>query len=79
MAMEQTDMAVDHGQRREDVAARPLTRSELDARMQEVIEEVAAVREDESSSARQAAAEHRPRWIEPAELVRRMERFIALN
>ena len=79
MAMEQTDMTVDHGQRREGMAARTLTRRELDARMQEVIEEVTAVREDESASAKQAAAERRPRWIEPAELVRRLERFIALN
>jgi hypothetical protein len=77
--MEQTDMAVDQGQRREHVAARLLTRRELDARMQEVIEEVTAVREDESAGARQAAAERRPRWIEPAELVRRLERFIAYN
>jgi len=77
--MEQTDMAVDHGQRREDVAARPLTRRELDVRMQEVIEEVTAVKENEPAGARQAAAERRPRWIEPAELVRRLEPFIALN
>lgn len=79
MALEQTDMAVDQGQRREQVAARLLTRRELDARMQDVIEEVTAVREDEPAGARQAAAERRPRWIEPAELVRRLERFLAYN
>ena len=55
---------------------RPLTRDEIDRRIDGVIKTVAIVSEGEET---EAATDLRPRWISAAELVRRMRPFVVLN
>jgi len=55
---------------------RPLTKDEIDRRIDGLIQTVAsAADEDEASS----GTELQPRWISAAELVRRMRPFVVLN
>ena len=54
---------------------RALSKEEIDHRMQQVIDEVAASGATGPSS--ESSVE--PRWISPAELVRRMRRFVVYN
>ena len=58
---------------------RPLTKADIDCRMQQLIEEVAAPCGDPGGEARSDCDALNPRWIEPAELVRRMSRFLVYN
>jgi len=58
---------------------RPLTKADIDYRMQQLIEEVAAPGGNRGEMSRADADALRPRWIEPAELVRRMSRFLVYN
>jgi len=52
-----------------------LSKQEIDHRMQQVIDEVAA----SGFAERTAEASLQPRWITAAELVRRMRRFVIYN
>jgi hypothetical protein len=58
---------------------RPLTKADIDTRMQQLIEEVAAPRGGRGGETESASDAMVPRWIEPAELVRRMSRFLVYN
>ncbi len=69
-------MPSDLDERTAQAKLRPLTKAVIDSRMQQLIEEIAAP----CGQAAQSASElPRPRWIEPAELVRRMSRFLVYN
>jgi len=59
-----------------DVALEPLTRSEIDRRMDDVVVEVAA---GAASIEAMDSAALRPRPISAAELVRRMRPFLSRN
>jgi len=72
-------MATEARARFEHAPMRKLRASDLDARIHEVAEAVAELGDGEDHAAAQAVAECRPRWIEPAELVRRLEKFIVHN
>ena len=54
---------------------RSLSKREIDHRMQDVIDEVAA----SGSPAHASERRLEPRWITPGELVRRMRRFVVYN
>ncbi len=54
---------------------RPLTKQEIDRRIELVVSEVAALRNEK----REEGDLFGPRWISAAELVRRMRPFIVLN
>jgi len=58
---------------------RALTKQEIDRRIQGLIEEIALLREDRADGVEEPAGSLRPRWIEPAELVRRLRGFIVHN
>ena len=70
MACDRNEMTSKLQERFESAPMRQLSAHDLDSRMQEVAEVVAELGERESDAAVQAVAERRPRWIEPAELVR---------
>ncbi len=55
---------------------RPLTKDEIDQRIDGLIQTVTTVADDERPD---TGAELRPRWITAAELVRRMQPFVVLN
>jgi hypothetical protein len=63
-------MATDQKNRIEEMILRPLTRQELDQRIQHLAGEIASPGGEESLE---------PRWITSEELVRRMKRFIVHN
>ena len=60
----------------EPTMLRPLTRDEIDRRIDGVIQTVATAPDGEGT---EAATDLRPRWISAAELVRRMRPFVVLN
>ena len=55
---------------------RPLTKAAIDCRIQRLIEEIATPCREDARSAPESLS---PRWIKPAELVRRMSRFLVYN
>jgi len=63
-------MATDHKNRIEEMILKPLTRQELDHRIQHLAGEIASPRGEDSLE---------PRWITAEELVQRMKRFIVHN
>ena len=69
-------MALDGGARAGQPAIRTLTKHEIDQRIQNLIKEVTLLREDEDGDSPDSL---HPRWIEPAELVRRLRRFMVYN
>jgi hypothetical protein len=58
----------------EETAIRTLTKQEIDRRIEGLIREVALLRDDADEK-----GSTQPRWIEPAELVRRLRRFVVYN
>jgi len=69
-------MALDRDARAGQPAIRTLTKQEIDQRIQNLIKEVALLRESEGGDSPESM---HPRRIEPAELVRRLRRFIVYN
>jgi len=67
-------MAADRGTRVGQPAIRTLTKQEIDRRIEDLIREIALLRDD----ADDGSSAH-PRWIAPAELVRRLRRFVVYN
>ena len=65
-------------EREERVAVRPLTKTEIDDRIRRLGETIAVVAGAEPGIHVEAES-LRPRWIDPAELVRRLAPFIVLN
>ena len=59
----------------ERLELRPLSQNEIEQRIETVGAEMGAA----LAAARTAGRARRPRWIEPAALVRRMAPFIVLN
>ena len=59
-------------------AIRTLTKQEIDRRIEGLIREIAALRDDPVDAA-MADGAMTPRWLPAAELVRRMRRFIVYN
>jgi hypothetical protein len=57
-------------------AIRSLTKKEIDQRIEELIREVAVLRPEAADGSPRCTE---PRWIAPAELVRRLRRFIVYN
>jgi len=60
-------------------AIRALTKQEIDRRIQGLMEEIALLRADRIDAGPEPVDSLRPRWIEPAELVRRLRGFIVHN
>lgn len=60
---------------KQEPTIRPLTRLEIEDRLQRVVAEVGGWIADGGEAGRTAA----PRWITPAELVRKLRRFIVYN
>ena len=54
-------------------AIRTLTKKEIDQRIEELIKEVTVLRSGKANRSSE------PHWIAPAELVRRLRRFIVYN
>jgi hypothetical protein len=67
------------GDRTTVATIRPLRRSEIEERIQRVVAEVTRDPEQDDEAAISSSAALRPRWIEPAELVRRMQRYLVYN
>jgi hypothetical protein len=67
-------MGSDRGERIEEPAIRTLTKQEIDRRIEGLIREIALLREDAGE-----IGATQPRWIAPAELVRRLRRFVVYN
>jgi len=67
-------MPTDHGRPTAELAPRTLSCDELDERIQRVTSWVASASEDGSTG-----PDLEPRWITPAELVRRMRPFVVYN
>jgi hypothetical protein len=63
-------MAVEKG------SIRTLTKQEIDRRIDDLIREVATLRDGDGGEPEAAA---HPQWIAPAELVRRLRRFMVYN
>jgi len=57
-------------------AIRTLTKQEIDRRIDGLVKEVALLRGAEGCAPEETA---HPRWIAPAELVRRLRRFMVYN
>ena len=66
MACDRNEMTREPQTGFEPAPTRPLRAHDLETRIHEVAEVVAELGESESHAAVQAAAERRPRWIEPA-------------
>jgi hypothetical protein len=58
-----------------DQRVRPLTKHEIDHRIEQLVSEIAAACEETGPS----GDRFRPRWLSPRELVRRMRPFLAQN
>ena len=67
-------MGSDRGERTSEPAIRTLTKREIDRRIESLIREIALLRDD----ADDGGSLH-PRWIAPAELVRRLRRYVVYN
>ena len=72
-------MARDQQDRAQGEAMRPLTKQEIDRRIEYVVAEVAAFGEAEPEPSKGCNDSLEPRWITPGELVRRMRRFTVYN
>jgi hypothetical protein len=72
-------MAFDRDNQIQTVPLKPLTRDDLDQRIQHVASEVAS--DAVVNRAVEAASDEtlKPRWIRPADLVRRMRPYIVYN
>ena len=72
-------MAFDRDNQIQTVSLKPLTRDDLDQRIQRVASEVAS--DAVVNRAVEAASDEtlKPRWIRPADLVRRMRPYIVYN
>jgi hypothetical protein len=72
-------MAFDRDEQIQTVSLKPLTRDDLDRRIQHVASEVAS--DAVVNRAAEAASDEtlKPRWIRPADLVRRMRPYIVYN
>lgn len=57
-------------------AFRPLTKDEIDRRIDTLVQRLAVTTDEEGAG---AAPSSRPRWISAAELVRRVRPFIVMN
>ena len=72
-------MAFDRDNQIQTVSLKPLTRDDLDQQIQHVASEVAG--DAVANRAAEAASDEtlKPRWIRPADLVRRMRPYIVYN
>lgn len=70
-------MAFDRDTRTQDQVLQPLTRQELDQRIQHVAGQIASVKELDPVDGSEHP--HEPRWITAEELVRKMEPFMVYN
>ena len=72
-------MAFDRDNQIQTVSLKPLTRDDLDQHIQNVASEVAS--DAVVNRAAEAASDEtlKPRWIRPADLVRRMRPYIVYN
>jgi len=61
------------------VTIRALTKREIDRRIQGLVEEVALLRKGRAAAEGEPADPLRPRWIEPADLVQRLRKFVVYN
>jgi hypothetical protein len=71
-------MAMDRSQRVGQETARALTKREIDRRIQQLTSHLAVGMEGAIDEARSPGATD-PRWIAPAELVRRMRQYVVYN
>ena len=69
-------MPAERDTRTGQTAIRTLTKKEIDRRIEELIREVSLLR---TGTAEGADGGREPRWIAPAELVRRLRKFIVYN
>ena len=69
-------MALSNGDRTAEGTIRTLTKQEIDRRIDDLVKEVALPREVDACAPAETA---QPRWIAPAELVRRLRRFMVYN
>jgi hypothetical protein len=72
-------MAQDSRDRLCDTGFRPLTKQEIDVRLQDLAGEIAGPCLCGQADPLGDADGMHPRWIDPAELVRRLSRFISNN
>ena len=72
-------MALDRRAEADRPAIRVLTKQEIDRRIQGLIQEVSLLRGSREGAETAADDASRPRWIEPADLVRRLRRFMVYN
>ncbi len=72
-------MPTDHDNQLEEKALRPLTRQELDQRIQTVAGAIASPASFDHQSEISAEQAWEPRWISAAELVRRMQPYVVYN
>ena len=69
-------MPVERDDRVGQTEIRTLTKKEIDQRIEELIREVSVL---QSGGGNGSPGGREPRWIAPAELVRRLRRFIVYN
>ena len=72
-------MALDRRAEADRPKIRVLTKREIDRRIHGLIQEVALLRENRAGDGTKAEEASLPRWIEPADLVRRLRRFMVYN
>jgi len=72
-------MALDRRTKADRSSIRVLTKREIDLRIQGLIEEVALLRDGRAGAGAEPGDVLQPRWIEPAELVRRLRKFMVYN
>lgn len=71
-------MATERGEVVGRQEARALTKQEIDRRIQQLTSHLAG-RGDESAGDSVSSDAIHPRWLDPAELVRRMQEFVVFN
>jgi hypothetical protein len=72
-------MASDRDDRIQTLSLKPLTRNELDQQIQSVASQVAGDALVDPSAEASWDERLKPRWIRPADLVRRMSPYIVYN
>ena len=72
------EMVLEQGKGVGQTAVRALTKQEIDRRIQQLTSQLAARAEEPISGSRSPDVLH-PRWIAPAELVRRLRHFVVYN
>jgi hypothetical protein len=72
-------MAIDRDDRIRTVGLKPLTRNDLNQRIQRVASQVACDSKVDVRAEAESDESLKPRWIRPADLVRRMRPYIVYN